>query len=240
MLEKVKCPICRDLKAWDQYPRLVRKRYGPKRGIYTDVNSQNQNKENPCKDCDSQGIVKYAVGLYNRMCYRNYRAFGRYPKITLSQFWQFAKTSDYAALYNSHTSRKNRGASKWDKPCVDRIDSWNEYELGNIQIITCSENSSKGNAPALGARRLTMRFFKKLREERGLTKYEMANFLGMLPSTYYYYEDEAKGCSFEILCLIRKKLEMSWEKLGVMIDEEFGHPDRYETSQVITRKKKSE
>lgn len=106
-------------------------------------------------------------------------------------------------------------------PSVDRINSWAGYDLENIQIITQGDNASKNNIPALGAKLLTMRFFQKLREIKGLTKYEMALFLGMTPSTYYYYEDQARGCSFEILCLIKKKMEISWERIGDMLEDEF-------------------
>lgn len=67
-----------------------------------------------------------------------------------------------------------------------------------------------------------MRFFKRIREKLGLTKYEMANHLGLLPPSYYYYEDKAKGCSFEVLSIIRRKLKLSWEDLGAYIDEEYG------------------
>lgn len=84
----------------------------------------------------------------------------------------------------------------------------------------------------------TMRFFKKIREKLGLTKYEMANHLGMLPPTYYYYEDKAKGCSFEVLASVRKKLKISWEELGALIDMEYQSSGDREQILTLRRKPK--
>jgi DNA-binding XRE family transcriptional regulator len=106
------------------------------------------------------------------------------------------------------------------KPTIDRIDGWMGYELANLQVITHSENSSKGDRTAIGRRERTMLFFKTLRNKLNLTKYEMARHLDILPQSYYYYEEKARGCSFEILSLIRKKLEISWEEIGQLIDKD--------------------
>lgn len=97
---------------------------------------------------------------------------------------------------------------------------------------------SKDSAPAATQDKTgTMRFFKKIREKLGLTKYEMANHLGMLPPTYYYYEDKAKGCSFEVLASVRKKLGISWNDLGALIDAEYQSASDME--QILTLRRKS-
>lgn len=64
------------------------------------------------------------------------------------------------------------------------------------------------------------KLFEGLRAKRELTKYEMANYLGMLPQSYYYLEEKAQGCSFEVLSSVRAKSGLSWNQFGIMIDEE--------------------
>jgi transcriptional regulator with XRE-family HTH domain len=65
-----------------------------------------------------------------------------------------------------------------------------------------------------------MRFLKKLREDRDLTQYGMAKYLGMLTNTYVHYEEKAQGIKLEVLSDLRKKLDLSWNQLGKLIDEE--------------------
>lgn len=65
-----------------------------------------------------------------------------------------------------------------------------------------------------------MQFLKKLRDEKGLTQYAMAKYLGILQQTYIHYEREAKGIRLEVLGDIREKLGLTWEELGKLIDEE--------------------
>lgn len=65
-----------------------------------------------------------------------------------------------------------------------------------------------------------MRFLKKLREDRGLTQYSMAKFLGLLTNTYVHYEEKAQGIKLEVLAHVRRKLDLSWNQLGKLIDEE--------------------
>lgn len=65
-----------------------------------------------------------------------------------------------------------------------------------------------------------MRFLKKLREDRGLTQYSMAKFLGLLTNTYVHYEEKAQGIKLEVLSSVRRKLDLSWNQLGKLIDEE--------------------
>lgn len=82
----------------------------------------------------------------------------------------------------------------------------------------------------------SMRFLKRIRQKLGMTKYEMAQYLGMLPPTYYYFEDRAKGCSFEALTRMRERLKMSWEELGAFIDED--HKGTGTEEVIIIRRKK--
>lgn len=65
-----------------------------------------------------------------------------------------------------------------------------------------------------------MKFLKKIRESKGLTKYGMAKLLGMIPNTYNHYEDKAEGIKLETLVHIRKKLDLSWPELGKMLEDE--------------------
>ena len=65
-----------------------------------------------------------------------------------------------------------------------------------------------------------MRFLKKLREDLGLKPYSMAKRLGLLTNTYVYYEEKAEGIKLEALSDIRRKLGLTWNQLGKMIDEE--------------------
>lgn len=65
-----------------------------------------------------------------------------------------------------------------------------------------------------------MRFLKKLREDKGLSQYEMATFLGLRPQTYFYYEKKAQGINLATLVDIRGKLEVSWQELGRLIELE--------------------
>lgn len=65
-----------------------------------------------------------------------------------------------------------------------------------------------------------MRFLKKLREDRGLTQYGMAKYLGLITNTYVHYEEKAQGIKLEVLADLRRKLDLSWSQLGKLIDEE--------------------
>lgn len=65
-----------------------------------------------------------------------------------------------------------------------------------------------------------MKWLKTLREAQGLTQYGMARKLGLLVNTYIYYEAKAKGVNLEVLSHMRRKLGLSWEELGNLIDKE--------------------
>lgn len=101
-----------------------------------------------------------------------------------------------------------------------------DYRLNNMQVITIGQNASKSSNAAVGALQITMRFFRRLRDKLGLTKYEMARHLGILPQSYYYFEEKARGCSFEVLILIKQKLNLSWEEIGKLIEEEASSQDK--------------
>ena len=66
----------------------------------------------------------------------------------------------------------------------------------------------------------TMRFLKMIREKRGLTQYGMAKYLDMIINTYIHYETKAQGIKLEVLANIRKKLDLTWEEMGGLIDKE--------------------
>jgi transcriptional regulator with XRE-family HTH domain len=66
----------------------------------------------------------------------------------------------------------------------------------------------------------SMRFLKKLREQKGLTQYAMAKHLGMIQQTYIHDENKGAGIKIETLSQIREKLGLSWDELGRLIDDE--------------------
>lgn len=65
-----------------------------------------------------------------------------------------------------------------------------------------------------------MKFLERIRRERGLSQNAMAKFLGLATSTYVHYEEAAEGVRLDRLAAMRKKLGVSWEKLGEYIDAE--------------------
>jgi transcriptional regulator with XRE-family HTH domain len=67
---------------------------------------------------------------------------------------------------------------------------------------------------------LPMRFLKTIRESKGLSQYQMANFLGLRAQTYFYYEKKAQGINLVTLADIRERLGISWAELGRYIEEE--------------------
>lgn len=50
--------------------------------------------------------------------------------------------NDFHTLYDNWV--KN-GFRRWDKPSIDRIDDYGDYEIPNIQIITWRENKKRGH-----------------------------------------------------------------------------------------------
>lgn len=173
-----------------------------------------------CRDCEkSENVASFALRSYKRIKTRHKQLTGDLLPYSFGDFWFWLQTTRYERLYNKY--RKTGYPENCPiTPSIDRIDAWRGYDLNNIQVLTVSENSSKGDKLALGGREKTMLFFKTLRKSLNMTKYEMARHLDMLPQTYYYYEDKARGCSFEILSLLRKKLNISWEDLGALIDQD--------------------
>ena len=65
-----------------------------------------------------------------------------------------------------------------------------------------------------------MKFLKKLREDRDLSLYGMAKYLGMIHQTYVHYETQAQGIKLDTLVSIRDKLDLTWEQLGKLIEQE--------------------
>jgi len=194
-----------------------------------------------CKKC-VECLDTYMLAMYRRIAKRHRDRWPGELDYSFEDFKVFLKDSGFHKKYKAYKNHQGKTKSRGTAlaPCIDRIDSGLGYLRSNIQLITQQENSSKCSAVALGAKDKTMRFFKNIRDSLGLTKYEMANHLGMLPPTYYYYEDKAKGCSFEVLTLIRAKLGLSWEELGKYIDDEYSSASGMEEVSTMVRRKKSE
>ena len=85
------------------------------------------------------------------------------------------------------------------------------------------------------AKNYGMDFLKKLREERNLTKIQMADLLGFLRPTYYYYEDKSAGMDLAMLCQIVRKLKLDWKDVGKRIEKEFGGKHDTQTIEIIRR-----
>lgn len=65
-----------------------------------------------------------------------------------------------------------------------------------------------------------MKFLKKLREDRGLSLYAMAKYLGMIHQTYVHYETKAQGIKLDTLVSIRETLDLDWAQLGKLIEQD--------------------
>lgn len=77
------------------------------------------------------------MGVRNRA-----KKFNRGFTFSREEFFKFLETSNYSNLY---TVWAKNGFKLKESPTVDRIDNDRGYHLNNIQIITHSQNSSKGN-----------------------------------------------------------------------------------------------
>lgn len=170
-----------------------------------------------CRDCfdNRAGPAGYALHMYLRVKTRSENEI----EFTFDEFWEWLQNTQFRKLFAAYNKQ---GQNQALAPSVDRINNWDGYNLLNMQVINAGENASKGCRVSLGATEKTMKFFKRLRTKLGLTKYEMARHLGILPQTYFYYEEKAKGCSFEVLCLVKKRLGLGWNELMSLVEEEFG------------------
>ena len=129
---------------------------------------------------------QYAVEMYKRLSARQLSKFKEPLDFSCDQFLAFLKTTGYSKIFKEYRKRcfqkGDRTTAKGYAPSVDRIDSSYPYKIFNIQLLTHQENSLKGCGTTIGMRSRSMRFFKKIREDRGLQKSEMADLLGILPS----------------------------------------------------------
>ena len=59
------------------------------------------------------------------------------PICTHEEFYKFAETSNYGSLYDAWV---NDGYKLRFTPTIDRLDKTRGYVLGNIEIVTMTEN----------------------------------------------------------------------------------------------------
>lgn len=176
-----------------------------------------------CNKCWETSSFRRALKMYERMLNRQ-KKLGSIKHWTFRAFWDWLQTTNYEEIYANYVAK---GEDRKYVPSIDRISILLDYRLGNVQVLTGSENTRKGDARVVSGNLVALRFFEKLRTKEGLTKYEMARKLGMLPQTYYYLEEHARGCSFEILTLLKTKLNLSWETLGQLIETEVTKANGY-------------
>lgn len=178
-----------------------------------------------CLDCWTGSADEEFYAIFERIRHRQQRNYGVPISFTYQEFRSWLLKSDYLLL-QQRAKRVRLCNRSMHLPSVDRINSGMDYRLNNMQVITIGQNASKSSNAAVGALQITMRFFRRLRDKLGLTKYEMARHLGILPQSYYYFEEKARGCSFEVLILIKQKLNLSWEEIGKLIEEEASSQDK--------------
>lgn len=104
-----------------------------------------------CKECESKDDLKYKRSragkinqLYSSMKDRYKKNVNGYINeiCTKDEFFELIKKSDFDLIYENW---KNNNYEHKLSPSVDRINNKLGYTLENIQIITKSENSTKGN-----------------------------------------------------------------------------------------------
>lgn len=87
-----------------------------------------------------------------------------------------------------------------------------------------------------------MDFLARLRDQLGLTAFSMAKYLNLPYNTYVHYETKARGINLSTLVHIRRRLALTWDKLGALIEKEVDlEPDKeidLDTLRKAQRKKK--
>jgi hypothetical protein len=223
-MEKQRCVKCKEMKDLEAFKGGIRARKWMTKSGIVERREAGKAKKNfwICSRCDNPLLPeRVAEKLYASIKATQKRNYGTDLAFSFFEFWEWLLKSGFETMLKAVPPKDC--SNTMARLSIDRINSWLDYRLDNMQILPRGENASKGSGPAIAARLLTMRFFEKLRAKKGLTKYEFARFLGILPQTYYYLEDKARGCSFEILCLIREKMGLSWDELGRLVDNEVKH-----------------
>jgi hypothetical protein len=152
-----------------------------------------------------------AYTMYERLAVRQRNHFDREVNFDFEAFHMFLKGQGWPGR---GATLRTGGAR-----AIDRIDSFRDYTLDNMQLTNHSTNSSKGANVSIGSLKRTTTFFKVIRGER--SQEEMAVILDMPLATYQRYEEKAYGCSIELLSILRRKLSLTWSELGRIIDECF-------------------
>lgn len=236
------CKCCKNKKPLSEMIGWTKRQFrGAKEGHYFTVEIKEPLiKDFICKECWPDTPDCYARTQYTAMKSRQARRFRSELSFSYQEFLVWLKSTNWRKMLLAHKARVIRMKERHpdyrpsgSAPAIDRINSWLDYRLDNIQVISQQENSRKGSGPSLGAQAKTMKFFKKLRKKENKTKYEMAKHLGMLPQTYFYLEEKARGCSFEILIMVKNKLNLSWNEMGEMLEDEVQHNAKDKKKEII-------
>jgi len=98
--------------------------------------NQAANSYNYCHKCRSRKLKQTnPTAYYFNALRNNARRRGKQFEITLEQFREFCTSQEF----NPGSGRKKSSLT------IDRIDARKGYCIDNIQILTLSENSRKGN-----------------------------------------------------------------------------------------------
>ncbi len=86
----------------------------------------------------------YVANMYDRIVgrvHKNIKYRGRHVYFTKKQFLEFIEGTNFNSLFDNYI---RSGKDIRLAPSVDRIDNNKDYSFDNIQLMTHSENSSKG------------------------------------------------------------------------------------------------
>jgi len=106
-------------------------------------NTEKHEAFNLCRKCylkwKSKTILGVLNNIYNNMKYRS-KLNKRKKILTKKQFLSFAATSNFNDLF---LTWKNSNYKFKYHPSIDRINNKKGYVKGNLQFLTCSENTKK-------------------------------------------------------------------------------------------------
>ncbi len=106
----------------------------------------------PVKHCNNDGRYEQPGSLCGKCAMRLWRArnpardaFNNLKKSAVGRKIPFTVTLEEFRELCARTLYAERRGKTQDGMQIDRIDNMRGYEIGNLAVISCSENTSKGN-----------------------------------------------------------------------------------------------